>query len=172
MNDTQKRIILSQPWVERGGELVQVQTAPLTVASEGVLSGPAFQASITPIEYQTAVIKLANLCGLPMKRVNILERFRRVYLMQFVPHYSYDPTLPMATIALGPAHDEAYRRLVNYMAIWQQDDPYQAQWFKQSKEYVRTCVSAAVQFLRKDEAEYYAHQMLYSIANPDRRSLV
>lgn len=170
MNDTQKRIVLSQPLVERGGALVQVETKPLAVASQGVVEGAALDMSQK--ERELVAIKLAALCRVPMKRVAIRERFQRVYLVEFEPHASYDPVMPLATIDLGADHNEAYRLLARSLAAWRPDDWYQVGWYDEAMKYARRCITGAVRFLNRQEAEYYAHEMTYSIANPDRRSLV
>jgi hypothetical protein len=101
----------------------------------------------------------------------VLEQYKRVFLVEFVPHFTYDPVLPVTFVPLGKEHDTAFRRLAELIISWDPNYTAHEQWYLQCKQYAKPCLMAAFTFLFNEEAEYYAREMLYTMANPDRRNL-
>ena len=99
------------------------------------------------------------------------DRFQRVYLVEFVPHVTIDPVLPVTFVPLGDEHDRAFQRLAELIMSWNPDYTQHQQWYLQCKQFARPCLLAAFTYLTRDEAEWYGREMMYTLANPDRREL-
>lgn len=121
-------------------------------------------------------IKLASMIGSPVKRLTTLERYHRIFLIAFEPHGKIDPVMPITALPLGRAHDDYYRYLAAALQSWRpkgnpEDFAYHANWFSGAEWLAMSCAKEAAAHLEPDEADYYATQLLYSVANPDRRNL-
>lgn len=121
-------------------------------------------------------VKLANMIGNPVRSLAVIERYRRIFLIAFEPHGSIDPVMPITAAPLGQTHDDHYRYLAASLQAWQpkgnpHDFAYHSNWYAGAEFTARRCAEQAALRLEPDEAEYYATQLLYSVANPDRRKL-
>lgn len=173
----QQRLILTdREWVGAGQNLPAAP--PYKVVNghrfyfvPGYEPEPAPETLFTADDHKHLVIKLGYLMGSPIQRVKILGQCERVFLVEFVPHYKYDPVLPVTFLELGADHNDAFRRLAQLIIAWEPDRPQQQQWYNQCKLYAGRCIAAARETLTKNESDYFMREMLYTISNPDRRDL-
>lgn len=168
------RITLHDPaWYESGANLPATHNAGLPVNRMPQPQVPATPAPtpLTADDYRQIVIKVADLMKRPLQSLRVLDCFQRVYLVEFVPHFTVDPVLPVTFVPLGDKHDHAFQRLAELILSWDPVDTHHQQWYMQCKQYARPCLVAAFTYLTRDEAEWYGREMMYTLANPDRRNL-
>lgn len=156
-------------------------TRPASPAWQPILAPTAAEIQGQPVVLSEMAkmrlaVKLANMIGNPVRSLSVIERYRRIFLIAFEPHGSIDPVMPITAVPLGETHDDHYRYLAASLQAWQpkgnpHDFAYHSNWYAGAEFTARRCAEQAALRLEPDEAEYYATQLLYSVANPDRRKL-
>lgn len=170
-----RRIVLNEQWHESGKNLpalyvkqpVNSRGQVVPIKSTGCHSVREF----TEADYKQIAIKVSSLVKRPLQSLRVLDTFGRVVLVEFVPHFTIDPVLPVTFVPLGDDHDDAFCRLADLVMSWDPIHSRHQEWYLRCKAYARPCLVAAFNCLSRDEAEWYAREMMYTLANPDRRNI-
>jgi hypothetical protein len=152
--------------------LVQ-QVQPLDIclpaAPIHALTGREASRGLTENDRVLMAIKLAGLIRTPVNHLQVLARYRRVFLISFEPWGWIDPVMPLTAVPLGREHDKAYGRLAEWLQAWQSDQDSHHHWYVEARHWATRCAAFAAAGLQMDEGQYYAQELFHSISLPAQR---
>lgn len=180
LRDLFSRVFVAQEWQPPAGDIVpaapnDLQRIGVPFAPERVEPGHEVMRRFGHGDMQRLTIALSHLVRLPIKRLCVLERYHRIFLVAYEPFGQLDPVLPLTAVPLGDSHNSAYAALSDLIHGWQPEGEldygasYHASFYHQAERQALVCAQAAFQWLEPDEANYYATELMYSVAYPRRK---
>lgn len=143
---------------------IQLPAAPIPA-----LTGREASQGLTEHDRVLMAIKLADLINTPVKHLQVLARYRRVFVVGFEPWGWIDPVMPLTAVALGEKHDRAYLNLAYVLQQWEPNINSHTYWYQEARKWATRCAAFAAARLESDESQYYTQELFHSISLPAQR---